>query len=228
MTWAWAAGAAVLGGVLGAVLKQRLDRRAYRYDDEQDLPRRSHAWVVPGTAVGMGLMAAAHMPDSAALTAVQVLVVPVLTALSAIDLDTQRLPDRIVLPATAVVLVGIAVAAVVDGSMSTLTGALVGAVALGAFYLANVVLGELVGSVAGMGLGDAKLALLLGLLLGAHSWAHLVVATVMAFVAAGCQAAYLVTVRGAGRRTHLAFGPHMALGAVVVLALPGARSLVGA
>ncbi|MGL4176582.1 MAG: hypothetical protein ACRCSN_10930, partial [Dermatophilaceae bacterium] len=63
--------------------------------------------------------------------------------------------------------------------------------------------------------------------LGPLSWAHVVVATVVAFGTAGVHGLWLVLARGANRRTHLAFGPHLVLGTLVVAGVPGALALAG-
>lgn len=219
---------ALVGLAVGVVLARWLARRGYRYDDEQHLPARSLSWVVAAVTLATALVAAGQLPDRPALGVLLLVSVPFLVALSAIDLDTHRLPDRLVKPAIVLAVLALAGVATVEERWDpVVSGVLAGAV-LGGFYLANVVLGELVGTVSGMGLGDAKLAVVLGLLLGPLSWAHVLIATVLAFVTAGVHALWLVMVRGGTRSTHLAFGPHMVLGTLVVLALPGALVIVGA
>ncbi|WP_030527507.1 A24 family peptidase [Phycicoccus jejuensis] len=230
MTAALAAGllGALAGGVAGVVAHRYLRTRRYRYPDEADLPVRDTRWVLLVTPLATGLVAAGHVPHRPALGVLLAASVPVLAVLSAIDLDTRRLPDRWVFPSAATALVGIAAVSVVEGTASPLVAGAVAGVALGGFYLVNVVIGEMVGSGGGMGLGDAKLAVPLGLVLGPLSAAHVVVATVLAFVAAGVQGGWMVLVRRSGRGSHLAFGPHLAGAAVAVLAAPGVAALVGA
>ena len=230
MTGALAAGllGALAGGVAGVLAHRYLGTRRYRYADESALPVRDTRWVLVVTPLATGLVAAGHGPASPALGVLLTASVPVLAVLSAIDLDTRRLPDRWVFPSSAAALVGLGIVSLVEGTTAPLVAGVVAGVVLGAFYLVNVVLGELVGSGGGMGLGDAKLGVLLGLLLGPLSWAHVVVATVLAFVAAGVQAGWMVLVRRAGRGSHLAFGPHLAGAAVAVLASPGVVALVEA
>ena len=52
-------------------------------------------------------------------------------------------------------------------------------------------------------------------------------ATLAAYLIALVWGIGLILFRGAGRRTEIAFGPHMALGAVLVAAAPGVVALVG-
>ncbi len=230
MTGALAAGllGALAGGLTGALAHRYLRTRRYRYADESGLPERDTRWVLVVTPLATGLVAAGHVPERPALGVLLAASVPVLAVLSAIDLDTRRLPDRWVFPSSAAALAGLGVVSLLEGSTAPLTAGLVAGAVLGAFYLVNVVVGELVGSGGGMGLGDAKLGVLLGLLLGPLSWAHVVVATVLAFLAAGVQAGWMVLGRGAERGAHLAFGPHMAGAAVAVLAAPGVVAVVEA
>jgi len=215
------------GAAAGAASAGWLRTVAHRLPEEQGLPRRGVTWVAVATTVFAALVAAGQATSGTARATVTTLILPVLVLLSAIDIDTRRLPDRLTLPAGVAGVVGLAVAAALDGRPATAWRPLAGAVVLAAFYLVNLVIGDIVGSVAAMGLGDVKFALVLGALLGAHSWSHVVVATVLAFVSAGVQALVMI-LRGASRRSHLAFGPHMALGALVVLAAPGLTELAGA
>lgn len=84
-----------------------------------------------------------------------------LVALSLIDLRVYRLPDRLVFPALAVSAVSMVVAALAIDRTEALPRALVGSV--GFFVL--LLITHLI-SPRGMGFGDVKLALLLGLHLG--------------------------------------------------------------
>lgn len=129
-------------------------------------------------------------------------------ALAIIDLDKQRLPNVIVLPAY---LVGIALlvpAALLLGEPARLISAGVGLLALGCFYLALSLIRP-----DGMGMGDVKLAGVLGLFLGWLGWAPLLVGGFAAFVLGGLFGALLLVVRRAGRGSRIPFGPWMLLGA---------------
>jgi leader peptidase (prepilin peptidase) / N-methyltransferase len=127
----------------------------------------------------------------------------VLVVLAAIDLDRRLLPNRIVLPATAIVLV---VQLVDDpGRGAELFGAALAAAAFLAFPLAF--------NPGGMGLGDVKLALLLGVWLGKAVLAALF----FSFLAAVPVSLYLLVRHGAAaRRRAIPFGPFLAIGAIAV------------
>jgi len=129
-------------------------------------------------------------------------------ALAVIDLNTHRLPDAIVLPSCAVLVLMLGVLAATTGDIGALARAVTGGVVLCAAYLAMALARP-----GGMGLGDVKLALLLGLALGHVGWGALVVGAFAAFLLGGVFAVALLAVRRATRRTGIPFGPWMISGA---------------
>ena len=130
----------------------------------------------------------------------------VLVVLTAIDIERRIVPNRIVLPATGVVLAG-QLALYPDRRLEFIL-ATVGA---GAFLL----LPKLVYP-AGMGMGDVKLALLLGAGLGSAVVAAFVVGLLAGFVAA----VFLLVTRGsAARKMAIPFVPFLAVGGLVALFL---------
>jgi leader peptidase (prepilin peptidase)/N-methyltransferase len=135
----------------------------------------------------------------------------VLVAVSAIDLEHRIVPNRIVLPAAVVVLVA---QTALHPSPAWLLGALGGAGFLFAAALVHP---------SGMGMGDVKLALLLGAMLGAS----VAVALMVGMLAALVPVAVLVTRHGrAARRMAIPFAPFLAFGGVVAL-FAGERFLDG-
>ncbi len=130
--------------------------------------------------------------------------------LSLIDLDTRTLPNRIVLPSYLVAAVLLGAAAVVDGRWAALATAGIGGGALLALYaiLAFIRRG-------GMGLGDVKLAGVLGLFLGWLGWDVLIVGAFAAFVLGGIFGVVQLARRRATRTSAIPFGPWMLLGAWV-------------
>jgi leader peptidase (prepilin peptidase) / N-methyltransferase len=128
----------------------------------------------------------------------------VLVVLAVIDLRTRRLPNRIVLPAAALVLAA-QIAIAPDRALEwTLAAA-------GAFTF--LLVAALVNP-AGLGMGDVKLALLLGAALG---WA--VAPALFIGLAAAALAGVVLIVRGgwAARKTAIPLGPFLALGGIVAL-----------
>ena len=126
----------------------------------------------------------------------------VLVAISAVDLEHRIVPDRIVLPATALVLVAQTVR---EPSLEWLLCALGASLFLFLAVLAYP---------AGMGMGDVKLALLMGAALG-----KLVsVALMLGMVAALVPGLYLLVRHGqAARKMAIPFAPFLALGSIVAL-----------
>ena len=127
---------------------------------------------------------------------------------AAIDLETRLLPDRIVLPAAAVVLAGAAL-----GGPHLLEHVLAALAAGGFLFLAAALRpGDL-------GMGDAKLALLLGALLGTR----VLDALLLGFGAVALLAVVLLLREGrAGLKRQIPLGPFLAFGALVVLLAGGA------
>src|SRR5262249_40599733 len=130
----------------------------------------------------------------------------VLIALSIIDIRTRRLPNRIVLPATAVVLVAhIAIAP--DRALEWV------AAGLGA---AGLLLVAALAYPRGLRIGGVELALLLGVALG---WA-VAAAIAIGFMAAAVAGILLIARNGwSARKSTLPLGPFLAFGSFAVLVL---------
>jgi leader peptidase (prepilin peptidase)/N-methyltransferase len=130
--------------------------------------------------------------------------VAVLAALALIDLEERRIPNVIVLPASAIILVA-QIIREPDRTPEWLIAAVVAAL----FFLLPMLLYR-----GGVGMGDVKLALLLGVALGWNVGIALLVGTLSAAVFS----IYVLAKHGsAGRKTAIPFGPFLALGGVVAL-----------
>ncbi|HEX9774946.1 MAG TPA: prepilin peptidase [Actinomycetota bacterium] len=134
----------------------------------------------------------------------------VLIVLSAIDLDLKILPNRIVVPSLAagVVLVGVA-ALLGPGVGAWVRALLASAVSFGAFTILVLI------SPRGMGMGDVKLAAVLGLAMGYLGWARVFAGFFVAFAAGAIGGVLLLLGRRAGLKSQIPFGPYLALGTVV-------------
>jgi leader peptidase (prepilin peptidase) / N-methyltransferase len=121
---------------------------------------------------------------------------------TATDLERRIVPNRVVLPAAAAVLV---LQTVADPSHEWAIGA-VGAA--GFLFLAALAYPG------GMGMGDVKLALLIGALLGLTTPVGILLALFLALV----PSAVLLARHGAGaRKLGIPFAPFLAAGAVIAL-----------
>lgn len=158
----------------------------------------SVAVMPPGAAV------LAEAIDFAAL----LFLMAVSVALALIDLDTRRLPNAIVYPSAGVLGVLLGTATVLSGDVGALVRAAAGAAVLGGSYL---VLALAVPG--GMGLGDVKLAVVLGFVLAYLGWGPLAVGAFGAFVVGGTVAIALLLSGRTRWRGGLPFGPSMLTGA---------------
>lgn len=131
-------------------------------------------------------------------------------ALAIIDIETHRLPNVIVLPGYAVGVVLLGTASLLEGDLVALGRMAAGAGILFAFYLALAII-----SPRGMGMGDVKLAGVLGLFLGSLGWGQLAVGAGAAFVLGGVFSIVLLILKRVGRKGGIPFGPWMLLGAWV-------------
>jgi prepilin signal peptidase PulO-like enzyme (type II secretory pathway) len=130
----------------------------------------------------------------------------VLVVLAAIDYRTRLLPNRIVLPAAAVVLTAQLV--FFSGHAPIWIGASLGTALF--LFIPTLI------SPRAVGMGDVKLGLLIGAALGKHVPEALLLASLAMFpVALGM----LVRNGREARGSSIAFGPFLALGSIVTLAL---------
>jgi len=132
-------------------------------------------------------------------------------ALALIDLDTHRLPNVLVLPAYAVGLALLGSAAALTGSWVQLLVAAGGAIATGGFYLVLALARP-----GAIGMGDVKLAGVIGLFVGWLGVPELLVATIAAALLGGIVGVGML-LAGRGRRARLAFGPWLLAGAWIAI-----------
>ena len=131
-------------------------------------------------------------------------------ALTVIDLRVRRLPNAIVLPSYPVVGVLLAVSAAVEGHWWAFVRALLGGAVLFAFFFALAHFYP-----AGMGLGDVKLAGVVGGVLAYLSWSALVVGAFAGFLIGALAGLTVMAIKRTGRKTAIPFGPSMIAGALV-------------
>ena len=127
-----------------------------------------------------------------------------------IDIETHRLPKRLVLPCFAAAIAGIAL----DGILNSTTPG--GAIGSGAVWFGFFLLLNLGG---GMGMGDVKLAGVLGLCLGSLGAASAVLGMLLAFLFGGVAGGVVLARRVGGIRSRIPFGPFLLAGFWVALAL---------
>ncbi|HEY7208244.1 MAG TPA: prepilin peptidase [Gaiellaceae bacterium] len=135
-------------------------------------------------------------------TAIAAFFCSVLVAVSATDLEHRIIPNRIVLPAAALVLVA-------QTAIEPSPEWAIAAVGASGFLLVAALVYP-----AGMGMGDVKLALLMGAMLGRT----VSVALMLGMVAAVVPSVVLLVRHGSrARKMGIPLGPFLALGSVVAL-----------
>ena len=211
-------GCALLGALLGPLLASLTVRvpagdplftkGAWRgaWRGEPAGPRRRVVLVVLAAlvlgAVGAGVGWAAPLPAYLWFGAVGV-------ALGVIDVDCQRLPDRLTLPCYPVGLVLLAAASLARHDFAPLLRAVLAAAALfSVFFILAFI------SPASLGFGDVKLSGVLGLYLGWLGWGVLAVGMITGFLVGAVVAIGLLVGRRAGWSSDVAFGPSLLAGAL--------------
>ncbi|WP_344690783.1 A24 family peptidase [Blastococcus jejuensis] len=135
--------------------------------------------------------------------------------LTVVDVQHRVLPNRVVLPSIAVGAVLLTVAAAGTGEWSALLRA---GVAAGVLFVVFLFLALI--SPRSLGMGDVKLAALLGLYLGWVGWGAVVLGAAAGFIVQALLALALLAGRRIGLRAELPFGPAMLIGAAVAIGWP--------
>ncbi|HUF31704.1 MAG TPA: A24 family peptidase, partial [Acidimicrobiales bacterium] len=135
-----------------------------------------------------------------------------LLAVSLIDLEHYLVPNRIVFPTLAVAVPLLVVVAVVQGEWDRLGTALIGSLAASAVLLViNLIYPR------GMGMGDVKLALLLGLFLGWIDLAHVALGVFLGFLLGAVGGVTLIALKVKSRKDHVPFAPFLAGGTFLAI-----------
>jgi leader peptidase (prepilin peptidase)/N-methyltransferase len=172
----------------------------------RDLPRnRKVAVAVVSAALAVACFIRFGFTGRAVVGAV---FAAVLTLLTATDLDCRRIPNVIVLPATAVLLAA-QIALYPDRTLEWILASLFAALF---FFLPLLVFPT------GMGMGDVKLAALMGAVLGKSVAAAIFVG----LLTGAAYSIYVLVSEGmTARKKAIAYGPFLAFGGVLVLLLGG-------
>ncbi|WP_406862858.1 A24 family peptidase [Streptomyces sp. HUAS MG47] len=171
-------------------------------------PLRTNPAIPVVTALSCAALAAAtgFRPE----LAVWLLCAPFAVLLAVVDLRVHRLPDHLTLPLAVAAPLLLGAAALVPGAAGSFAYALLGGLVLGAAYFLLFVINP-----NGMGFGDVKLALSLGVLLGWYGWGILFAGAFAGFLFGGAYGFGLVLLRKANRKSHIPFGPFMIGGALL-------------
>ncbi|MEU7551161.1 A24 family peptidase [Streptomyces sp. NPDC044571] len=168
--------------------------------------------ALSGAVCGLLGAAAGGRPEAVVFAGVA----PVLVLLGLVDLAVHRLPDVLTLPLAALTAAGLGAAALLPGAAGSWRHALTGGVALAAAYLVLFLINP-----AGMGFGDVKLALALGVTLGWYGWGVWAAGAFLGFLYGALYGLGLVLKGPGGAKKGFAFGPFMAAGALTGVLLGG-------
>ncbi|MFJ3665750.1 prepilin peptidase [Streptomyces sp. NPDC090106] len=144
--------------------------------------------------------------------AVWLLLAPAGVLLATVDLKVRRLPDPLTLPLAGAALALLGAVSFVPEHAGDWLHALLGALALGGGYLVLFLINP-----AGMGFGDVKLALGTGAVLGWYGWPTVLLGTFAGFLLGALYGGALVVAGRANRKTAIAFGPFLIMGAFLGL-----------
>ncbi|WP_127792186.1 A24 family peptidase [Agromyces sp. LHK192] len=136
--------------------------------------------------------------------------------LAIVDLAEQRLPNRVVAAAGVGTGLLLVVAAAFSGEWMSFLSAVLGGAAMFAAYLLLALIAP-----SAMGMGDVKLAGVIGMLLGWFGITAWVVGLIGAFAIGGVVAVVALATRRVGLRGSIPFGPSMLAGALGAMLLLG-------
>lgn len=137
--------------------------------------------------------------------------------LIAVDLAEHRLPDVITLPLAGLCLIAVTAGAALSGDWSMLVRAVMSSAGLTAVFGLLFFLGA--GS--GFGFGDVKLALSMGLCLGAITPLAVLIGPFLGFLLAAIVGLVLMLTGRATRSSSIALGPYLLAGTLIVIVAAG-------
>jgi len=202
----WVGLAIVAGALVGVLTRWRVRRLDHRRPEEASNSTHTVWWLIPLVAASWGWLTWRLVYAPWPILTLWLPLSAALAWLAAVDLDVARLPDRILVP-TAIWTAGcIGLTLWITGPLAALGAILAAALCGGGFWILH-----LVGRGA-LGFGDVKLAAVIGAATALVSWSAVLYALV-----AGC----ILTIAWAAarRQRELAFGPWLALGAVLAVGL---------
>jgi leader peptidase (prepilin peptidase) / N-methyltransferase len=161
-----------------------------------------------------GLAGAVIVTDGSWLLPAHLWFAALTTVLVVTDLDEKLIPNRVLYPGTTVALALLAGGALAEGRAPDLGRA----AAAGAGYFGMLFIVALIAR-GGFGMGDVKLAVLLGAFLGFQGWETLATGVFLTGILGGLPAVYLLATGKATRGHEIAYGPPMILGAWLALVL---------
>lgn len=211
--------AVVLGALLGAVLgRWPLAAWAMANLTDERRPERGIRLASCLATAATFAVIAGRFADASGWAVLPALLVfaAASTVLAIVDLVEKRLPNAVIAPALIAIAVLLVIAAALTGEWLRLAWVLAGGAGMFAVYLVLALI-----SPRSMGMGDVKLAALIGALLGWFGLSCWLVGLVAAFIVGGVVALVALALRRVTLRGSIPFGPSMLVGAMVALVLAG-------
>jgi leader peptidase (prepilin peptidase)/N-methyltransferase len=216
-TWLVAASAALrssglLAGLAVALLAIWLAQTVPERMELEPRPRPLWWW---GTALALGAgfgWQVTEVAESGTLLPAFLAFGGATLALGLIDLDHQLIPNRLLFPSLAVAGGLLVAGALLEGEGGGLLRSVAGALAYFSILLVIAVAAR-----GGFGMGDVKLALLLGLFLAFVGWSELLLGAVLAILLGGVASVVLLIFTRRGRHAKFAYGPYLVAGAWIAL-----------
>jgi leader peptidase (prepilin peptidase) / N-methyltransferase len=140
-----------------------------------------------------------------------------LVVATAIDLEHRIIPNRLTFRLPVILLPLVVFAAAMDGAWPDLLRGVIAAIAVPGVMLALSELFRLLRGQAGIGMGDIKLAISLGLVLGYLGGLELVVFAYATIISAVVIAIVLLLAGKAKLASRIPFGPYLAVGTMIVI-----------
>ncbi len=204
--------AGILGGLIGAVAAVWLAQTIPGEMELEEKPRPTWWWIGAIIVGGVYGWLLANALDSWALLPAFLVFAAATLGLALIDLDHHLIPNRVLFPSTGAVSALFVVGALGAGQGGDLLRAVIAAFAYFGFLLIVAVVAR-----GGFGMGDVKLAFLLGLATGFRSWSAFAVSVVLAIMLGGVASIFLLLFGKKGRKAKFAYGPYLVLGAWVAI-----------
>jgi leader peptidase (prepilin peptidase) / N-methyltransferase len=201
---------------VGTAVGVGVRRLSVRLGRSERLEPMARPWQVYGPIAACGVLFAAFGAayGLSPLLLIRSLWVALLVHVIFFDLEHRLILDRVLLPSAAAALL----LSVVTPQLGLLQAVLTG-VGTGLVFLGIAVVGSFVFKAEAMGLGDVKFSALMGMMLG---FPAILTAVLSGVILAGVVAVALVALRVRSMKDSIAYGPFLAMGALLALyRLPG-------
>jgi leader peptidase (prepilin peptidase)/N-methyltransferase len=170
-------------------------------------------WLVAIVAAVGGFAVGHRLGNNPAIVAFTALALGCVL-LAFIDIAVRRLPDQLTAPLAVIGLVGLGTASYLARDMTPFLRGLIAAALAGGFFLAMAWVRP---DEEGMGLGDAKLAGVLGLFLGYLGWTDLVLGILVATAIASGFGIFMLRTGRMAKGAAVTYGPFLVLGTFIAV-----------